>query len=130
MWIGVRAPSPITDRAEFTATFRPRWIRHVLFDWDGTLSFVRSGWGEIMVDVFVSALPEVAGETRDKRRGDAWDEIMRLNGRPSIHQMTRLAELVRARGGSAPNGMAYQAEFQRRLAHHIFNRLDAVRRGA
>ena len=42
---------------EFAPGFRPHWpIRHVLFDFDGTLSFVRAGWAEVMTEMFMEKL--------------------------------------------------------------------------
>ena len=43
-------------------------ISHVLFDFDGTLSLIRQGWPEVMVPMFVEALPRLPGETEDDVR--------------------------------------------------------------
>ena len=117
------------SRIEFAASFRKRPIRHVLMDWDGTTSLGRAGWGELMTDVYVEALPEIAGEDMAGRRAFAWGELMRLNGRPSIHQMAHLVELVRRRGGSGATAMEYQKDFQQRLGHFVDARLADVQGG-
>lgn len=113
-----------------SATFRPRPIRHVFMDWDGTTSLTRGGWSEIMVDVFAEALPHLPGETHDSIRELSRDELMKLNGRPSIHQMARLSELVRERRGDALSADNYQRDYQSRIGRVVHSRLDAVRSGA
>jgi phosphoglycolate phosphatase len=120
----------VTTPIEFAPHFRPRPIRHVLMDWDGTTALSRAGWGEVMTDVYVENLPPLAGETSPALRAFAWDELMRLNGKPAIHQMAHLADLIRARGGEPLDALDYQNEFQRRLGELVAARLDAVRSGA
>ena len=59
---------------EFAPAFRPHWpIRHVLFDFDGTLSFVRAGWAEVMTEMFMGMLAGV-------ERACVVEGIMALNG--------------------------------------------------
>ncbi len=111
---------------EFAPSFRKRPIRHVLMDWDGTTSLGRAGWGELMTDIYVENLPHIAGEDTAARRAFAWEELMRLNGRPSIHQMAHLADLIGRRGGTAAHAAQYQSDFQRRLSDCVEQRLAAV----
>jgi beta-phosphoglucomutase-like phosphatase (HAD superfamily) len=87
----------------------------ILFDWDGTTSLLRAGWGELMTAYFLEHLPALEAETLDARHKMIWKEIMRLNGRPSIHQMLRLVELIEARGGTAQTADVYQEGFLARL---------------
>ncbi len=117
------------SRIEFAPTFRKRPIRHVLMDWDGTTSLCRAGWGELMTDLFVENLPHLTGEDAATRRAFAWEELMRLNGRPSIHQMSHLADLIAGRGGTAAAVAEYQTEFQQRLSLRVDARLAAVQSG-
>jgi phosphoglycolate phosphatase len=102
---------------------------HVVFDWDGTLSFIRAGWAEIMLRQWLEEIPAMDGESPAALRARAHDEIWALNGKPSIHQMNRLAELVAERGGRPRTGDEYQADFQARLGRQCAARLDAVRTG-
>ena len=74
-------------------------VRHVLFDFDGTLSLIRQGWPEVMVPMFVEMLPRLPGESAAELEQLATDDIMRLNGKQTIYQMIQLAERVRQRGG-------------------------------
>jgi phosphoglycolate phosphatase len=114
---------------EFTASFRARPIRHVLMDWDGTTALSRTGWAHLMLDIYLEHLPLSAEETDAARRALAWDELMQLNGRPSIHQMGRLAEMVRERGGAPASAQEYQATFQQRLSETVQKRLRQVHAG-
>src|SRR5271157_1158530 len=59
-WPSVELPAPLAPRPE---------ISHVLFDFDGTISLIRQGWPDVMVPMFVEALPRLPGETEaDIRR--------------------------------------------------------------
>ena len=77
--------------AEFSARFRPRPdIRHVLFDFDGTLSLVRQGWPDVVVPMFVDAsVPKRRKQSRSPppclRRYHA------AEWRAAIYQMIELA---------------------------------------
>src|SRR5262245_56306299 len=88
-----------TGQVEFAPGFRPRpGIRHVLFDFDGTLSLIREGWPAVMVPMFAEVLPSVPGESEEDRRRLAFEDIMRLNGKQTIYQMIQLAERLKERG--------------------------------
>src|SRR6188474_205113 len=109
------SPSPLDmgamiNAVELAPDFRPGPIRHVLMDWDGTTALSRAGWGDLMTDVYVENLPPLAGEGSAVLRAFAWDQLMRLNGRPAIHQMAHLADLIRARGGAPLEALHYQGE--------------------
>ena len=106
---------------EFSPGFRPHWpIRHVLFDFDGTLSLVRAGWADVMTEMFVELLD-------DSDRALVTESIMRLNGKATIHQMEWLADELRSRD-MRPNPAAdYLDEFLRRLQMRIDERLAGDR---
>jgi phosphoglycolate phosphatase len=106
----VEFPHPLEPRPE---------IRHVLFDFDGTLSLIRQGWPEVMVPMFVEALPRGTGDTDESIRQMVVDDIMTLNGKQTIYQMIRLAERVRERGGDPKEPLWYKHEYLRRLEAHI-----------
>ena len=114
---------------EFTDSFRARPIRHVLMDWDGTTALSRTGWAHLMLDIYLEHLPLTAEENDAARRANAWEKLMELNGRPSIHQMGRLVEMVRERGGTPATAQDYQAVFQQRLADMVHDRLQQIRVG-
>lgn len=104
-------------------------IQHVVFDWDGTLSFIRAGWAEIMHRQWMSVLPPLPGEADAERGRLIRSEIWRLNGRPSIHQAARLAEWIYERGGQAWTSLEYENEYQGQLARIIRSRCAEAERG-
>jgi phosphoglycolate phosphatase len=114
---------------EFAPTFTARPIRHVVMDWDGTTALSRTGWGDIMLAIYLEHLPSTPEEDDTTRRAFAWAELMRLNGRPSIHQMAHLADLVRSRGGEPAQALEYQEAFQQRLGDLVHARLNEIRAG-
>src|SRR5438067_4782498 len=117
--------------AEFAPTFAPRpQIRHVLFDFDGTLSLIREGWPEVMVPMFVEFLPALPGETEEARRALLFDDIMRLNGKQTIYQMIQLAERIKERGGNPQEPLWYKKEYLRRLDERIRSRRESIRAGS
>lgn len=67
-------------------------ISHVIFDFDGTLSWLRSGWPDVMARLFAEFIPGAEANSslvlQRLRR-----EILALNGKPSIYQMRRFTEL-------------------------------------
>src|SRR5262245_891536 len=109
-WASVELPRPLEPRPE---------IRHVLFDFDGTLSLIRQGWPEVMVPMFVEALPRVPSESEADVRRMVTDDIMRLNGKQTIYQMIQLAERVQERGGEPRDPLWYKHEYLRRLQGRI-----------
>ncbi len=119
-WPSVELPAPLEPRPE---------IGHVLFDFDGTVSLIRQGWPEVMVPMFVEALPRKPGESEADIRRMVIDDIMRLNGKQTIYQMIQLAERVRERGGQPDEPLAYKHEYLRRLEEHIGGRTAALASG-
>jgi phosphoglycolate phosphatase len=116
--------------AEFSAGFHARPdIRHVLLDFDGTLSLVRQGWPEVMVPMFVEMLPRRSGESDVDLQRLVHDDIMRLNGKQTIYQMMQLAERIAQRGGSPREPLWYKHEYLRRLDGRIGCRIAALTNG-
>jgi phosphoglycolate phosphatase-like HAD superfamily hydrolase len=124
-------PAPtFRGHVEFSPGFAPRpEIRHVLFDFDGTLSLVREGWPDVMVPMFAEHLPARPGESEEARRRLCWEDIMRLNGKQTIYQMIQLAERIRERGGEPNDPLWYKHEYLRRLDARIAGRKDGLRTG-
>jgi phosphoglycolate phosphatase-like HAD superfamily hydrolase len=115
---------------ELRPSFAPRaGISHVVFDFDGTLSWVRHGWPEIMFGVFRRNLPPLPGETEEQREELYNSIVFGLNGRPTIVQMQRFTEVVQERGGPALEAEALRREFQDQLDTEIAARLAAIRGG-
>jgi FMN phosphatase YigB (HAD superfamily) len=105
-------------------------ISHVVFDFDGTLSWLRHGWPEIMLEVMQEELPAQASESDSDRRRLLNGIIHGLNGRPTILQMIRFAGLVRERGGATPDPEALRRRYQDRLDQEIAARTASIRSGA
>jgi phosphoglycolate phosphatase-like HAD superfamily hydrolase len=125
-----RFVGPIEFSAEFSARFSPRPdIRHVLFDFDGTLSLIRQGWPDVMVPMFVEMLPRKSGETDADLRRHVYDDIMRLNGKQTIYQMIELAKRVSERGGAPREPLWYKREYLRRLDGWIAHRVEGLKHG-
>ncbi len=121
-------PGPSIEWAA-SPTRRPG-ISHVLFDFDGTISLIRQGWPEVMVPMFVEAVPSLPGESEEQLRRLVLDDIMRLNGKQTIYQMIQLADRVRERGGVPLEPLAYKHEYLRRLEAHIERRTSGLRDGS
>src|SRR6202790_4242505 len=86
-----------------------RNARVVLFDFDGTLSLIRSGWMNVMVPMMVEILADLkTGETEAQLRGVVEDFVWRLTGKETIYQMMAFAAAVAARGGNLPHPLAYK----------------------
>jgi phosphoglycolate phosphatase-like HAD superfamily hydrolase len=104
--------------------------RAVLFDFDGTLSLIRTGWMGVMVPQMVEVLAELkTGETEDQLRLVVEDFVWRLTGRETLYQMIELAEQVKLRGGVPLDPLVYKRRYLDRLSLVIAGRLDALREG-
>lgn len=115
---------------ELRPGFAPRpGLRHVLFDFDGTLSLIREGWPAVMLPMFEEMLPRRPGEDEQETRRLLYDDIMRLNGKQTIYQMIQFAERVRERGGVAREPLWYKHEYLRRLEGRIQGRLAGLGAG-
>lgn len=105
-------------------------FRHVLFDFDGTLSLIREGWPEVMVAMMTEEiLATGTEETPEQIRRHCFEFVMRLNGKQTIYQMIRLAEEIRARGGRPGEPLTYKQKYHDRLMKKIKHRRDSLRSG-
>ena len=104
--------------------------KHVLFDFDGTLSLIRQGWPEVMVPMMVEVLRATGTEESPQALHDlAFEFVMQLNGKQTIYQMTRLAEQVRKRGGRPEQPLVYKQMYHDRLMQRITGRREDLRCG-
>ncbi|MBZ5607999.1 MAG: HAD family hydrolase [Acidobacteriia bacterium] len=107
-----------------------RNARVVLFDFDGTLSLIRSGWMDVMVPLMVEILAELkTGETEEQLAAVVEDFVWRLTGKETIYQMMALADAVRARGGQPLEPLVYKKMYLDRLWEKIESRIDALKKG-
>ena len=104
--------------------------RHVLFDFDGTLSLIREGWPEVMVPMMVEILQATGtDESPEKLHDLALEFVMQLNGKQTIYQMIRLADEVKARGGVPEEPAIYKQIYHDRLMERIAGRRAALASG-
>ena len=103
----------------------------VLFDFDGTLSLIRSGWMGVMVPMMVEILAACkSGESEDELRAVVEDYVWRLTGQETVYQMITLADEVRKRGGNPLDPLRYKHIYLDRLWIRIRGRVEALRAGA
>lgn len=122
----LRPPPAPTTEATLQPSLEPRpEISHVIFDFDGTLSWIRHGWPAIMHSVFDRHWVADVEET-PARRKDIFDSIIiGLNGRPTIHQMERFAHLLQERQITRVPELL-RAEYQEELDKEIRRRLALI----
>jgi len=100
----------------------------VLFDFDGTLSLVRTGWMGVMVPMMVEVLAELkTGESEDDLRLVVEDFVWRLTGQETVYQMIELAGQVKQRGGTPLDPLVYKRRYLDRLSAVIGGRVEALR---
>lgn len=106
-------------------------FKHVLFDFDGTLSLIREGWQDIMIPYFIDVLCETPdAEDRPELEKIVTLFVDRLTGKQTIFQCIQLDEEVISRGGRKTEPGIYKAEYLRRLGIHIKNRIVRLREGS
>lgn len=102
-----------------------------VFDFDGTVSLIRTGWVDIMVPLCVEHLAALnTGESEEALRSVVEDFVWRLTGKETIYQMVALADAVRARGGTPLEPRAYKKIYLDRLWTRIASRIGGLRNGS
>lgn len=103
--------------------------RVCLFDFDGTISLIRSGWMDVMVPMMVEILLDLnSGESEAGLRAVVEDFVWRLTGKQTMYQMIALAEAVAVRGGAPADPLTYKKMYLDRLHARIHHRLEELRR--
>jgi len=103
--------------------------RVCLFDFDGTVSLIRSGWMDVMVPMMVEILLDLkTGESEAELRAVVEDFIWRLTGKQTMYQMIALAGEISKRGGEASEPLVYKRMYLDRLHQRIQHRLEELRR--
>jgi phosphoglycolate phosphatase len=104
--------------------------RVALFDFDGTLSLIRSGWMEVMVPMMIEILADLkSGESEQELRAVIEEFVWRLTGKETIYQMIALADAVSARGGKPLEPLAYKKQYLDLLWVRIESRVEDLRHG-
>ena len=122
-------PPPLAS-VEWVRPLAPQpGIALVVFDFDGTLSWLRHGWPGIMLRLFQRHFPVREGESSAETDALLADAILRLNGKPTIFQMIRFAEMAAERGAVELDPEALRAEYQRELDEAIARRSARIESG-
>jgi len=109
---------------------RPVRARAALFDFDGTLSLIRSGWVDVMVPMIVEILLDLkTGESEQELYSLVEEFVWRLTGKETIYQMMEFADHVARRGGRARDPREYKKMYLDRLWVKIRGRVEALRSG-
>jgi phosphoglycolate phosphatase len=104
--------------------------RVAVFDFDGTLSLIRSGWVEVMVPMMVEILLDLkTGESEAELTSIVQDFVWRLTGKETIYQMMEFADHVTRRGGQALDPLEYKKQYLDRLWVRIRVRVEDLREG-
>src|SRR5438067_7226317 len=102
--------------------------RVAIFDFDGTLSLIRTGWVSVMAPMMVEILSALgSGETPEQLRAVVDEYVWRLTGKETVYQMIALADEIQRRGGTPLDPLAYKRQYLDRLANVIGGRLQELR---
>jgi phosphoglycolate phosphatase-like HAD superfamily hydrolase len=101
-----------------------------LFDFDGTISIIRSGWIDVMAPMMVEILLDLkTGEAEAELDSLVREFIWRTTGKETIYQMMDFADQVRKRGGQAREPLEYKKMYLDRLWVKIRGRIDDLKQG-
>ena len=103
-------------------------IRHVVFDFDGTISLIRDGWQNVMVPMMVECLQTETDTTETQAQLEALvvEFVDRLTGKQTIYQMIQLSEEIEKRSGIPKAPLAYKDEYNRRLLPVVEERIAGL----
>ena len=106
-------------------------IRHVVFDFDGTISLIRDGWQNVMVPMMVECLQTETdtAETQEQLEALVVEFVDRLTGKQTIYQMMQLGEEIEKRGGTPREPLVYKDEYNRRLLPVVEERIAGLAAG-
>lgn len=103
-------------------------IKAVVFDFDGTISTLRSGWEKIMKGFMIEVLTD-AGLPFDEASRVIEEYIDYSTGIQTIFQMQWLAERVKREKASCQGDVdpwEYKAEYNRRLKMVVNERIESI----
>jgi phosphoglycolate phosphatase len=114
------------------AAFSPRpGISHLIFDFDGTLSWLRHGWPKLMARLFLKHLPatDPSGSVDASVHDLFLDDILSLNGKSSIYQMERCAQRLLELGGPKLDPRQVLIEYLEALQLNVKQRTLEITQG-
>jgi phosphoglycolate phosphatase len=105
-------------------------FRYVLFDFDGTISLIREGWQQVMVEMMTGILAGTPrAEGADQIQSLVGQYIARSTGMQTAYQMIWLADEVSDRGGRALEPLVYKDMYNEMLLARIRQRIEDLRAG-
>ncbi len=118
-------------KIEVHRKIQPGNIRHVVFDFDGTISLIRDGWQNVMVPMMVEFLQTETDttETQEQLEAIVVEFVDRLTGKQTIYQMIQLGEEIEKRGGTPKDPLAYKDEYNSRLLPIVEQRISGLAAG-
>jgi len=106
------------------------YIRHALFDFDGTLSLIREGWQGVMIPMMVEILQKTPqAESEEELTHVVTEYVERLTGKQTIYQMFQLCEEIQKRGGEPLEALQYKHMYHDRLWQRIEHRVAGLKEG-
>ncbi len=111
-------------------TIRRGMVEAGVFDFDGTISFLRAGWQQVMGEMMVRTLTEIERWESEEQVAAAVEEVIeRTAGEPTISQMGELRRLVAERGAPARSAEDYKAEYLDAFGVRVRERMHLVDSG-
>jgi phosphoglycolate phosphatase len=99
-----------------------------LFDFDGTISTIRSGWIEVMTPMMIEILLDLkTGESEAELLQIIHEMIWRTTGKETIYQMMDFAAHVERRGGKPLDPREYKKMYLDRLWVKIVGRIEDLK---
>jgi phosphoglycolate phosphatase len=104
--------------------------KHVLFDFDGTLSLIREGWQDVMIPMCTEFILETGtDEPEEDIHLLVKEYVTRLTGKQTIYQMIQLAEEIKKRGKEPKEPLEYKHIYLDRLWERINYRVNGLKSG-
>ena len=102
-----------------------------VFDFDGTVSLIRSGWNEILASMMLEVLAALdTGESEEELRQVIESLIRRNTGGDTLLQAIAFAEQIALRGGTPLDPRVYRQEYYTRLSDVTGRRIQQLRDGS
>ena len=118
-----------STRQTLDVAVRRQAISHVIFDFDGTLSWLRHGWPDVMLELFCEFVSDDLRQSSLFRQ-ELRHDILSLNGKPSIHQVLSFRERARTVAAKTPDPDVLLNLYLQRLASTVAKRTEAVKTAA
>ncbi len=106
-------------------------VKHIVFDFDGTLSTLREGWEDIMAPLMVEVITEGREDPKVKEEVNRF--IEETTGIQTILQMEGLVDMIKKFGYVPSSGIKdahyYKRLYRERILNLVKKRMEKVKRG-